>query len=103
MGSCVHAEDLLKKIEDAGFFEGRYKGRVITVHSNQKWRGEGRNGTAIVERGRPGESDRDRHPRQYAERGLGRDQPLHHRSVTRRKLKDSGRAVNWTRTAPAVW
>src|ERR1039457_57365 len=31
----THAEDLLKKIEDAGFFEGRYKGRVITVHSNQ--------------------------------------------------------------------
>jgi type III restriction enzyme len=30
-----HAEDLLKQIEDAGFFEGRYKGRVITVHSNQ--------------------------------------------------------------------
>jgi type III restriction enzyme len=31
----THAEDLRKKIEDAGFFEGRYKGRVITVHSNQ--------------------------------------------------------------------
>jgi type III restriction enzyme len=31
----THAEDLLKKIEDAGFFEGRYKDRVITVHSNQ--------------------------------------------------------------------
>ncbi len=31
----VHANDLLKRIEAAGFFEGRYKGRVITVHSNQ--------------------------------------------------------------------
>jgi len=30
-----HAEELLKQIEDVGFFEGRYKGRVITVHSNQ--------------------------------------------------------------------
>jgi type III restriction enzyme len=31
----VHAGDLLKKIEAPDFFEGRYKGRVITVHSNQ--------------------------------------------------------------------
>jgi type III restriction enzyme len=30
-----HAGDLLKKIEADDFFEGRYKGRVITVHSNQ--------------------------------------------------------------------
>ena len=30
-----HAGDLLKKIEANDFFEGRYKGRVITVHSNQ--------------------------------------------------------------------
>lgn len=31
-----HANDLLKRIEDDSFFEGRYKGRVITVHSNLK-------------------------------------------------------------------
>jgi type III restriction enzyme len=31
----VHAGELLKKIEAPDFFEGRYKGRVITVHSNQ--------------------------------------------------------------------
>ena len=31
----THAGDLLKKIEASDFFEGRYKGRVITVHSNQ--------------------------------------------------------------------
>jgi type III restriction enzyme len=30
-----HADDLLKDIEADNFFEGRYKGRVITVHSNQ--------------------------------------------------------------------
>jgi type III restriction enzyme len=30
-----HANDLLRKIEAPDFFEGRYKGRVITVHSNQ--------------------------------------------------------------------
>ena len=30
-----HAGDLLKKIEADNFFDGRYKGRVITVHSNQ--------------------------------------------------------------------
>jgi len=29
-----HANDLLKRIEDDSFFEGRYKGKVITVHSN---------------------------------------------------------------------
>jgi type III restriction enzyme len=31
----THADDLQKKIEADDFFEGRYKGRVITVHSNQ--------------------------------------------------------------------
>ena len=31
----THAGDLLKKIEASDFFDGRYKGRVITVHSNQ--------------------------------------------------------------------
>ena len=38
-----HAEDLRKKIEADDFFEGRYKGKVITVHSNQ--RGEERDET----------------------------------------------------------
>lgn len=31
-----HANDLQKLIEEDQFFEGRYRGRVITVHSNQK-------------------------------------------------------------------
>lgn len=31
----LHAEVLKKKIEDDSFFEGAYKGKVITVHSNQ--------------------------------------------------------------------
>lgn len=31
----THANDLQKKIEADDFFEGRYKGHVITVHSNQ--------------------------------------------------------------------
>ncbi|UPT75014.1 MAG: DEAD/DEAH box helicase family protein [Elusimicrobiota bacterium] len=31
-----HANNLLKLIEDEAFFEGRYKGKVITVHSNMK-------------------------------------------------------------------
>ncbi|MFQ5752316.1 MAG: DEAD/DEAH box helicase, partial [bacterium] len=30
----THADTLLKAIEDDSFFEGRYKGKVITVHSN---------------------------------------------------------------------
>jgi len=38
-----HANALVLRIEDASFFEGRYKGRVITVHSNQ--RGEERDET----------------------------------------------------------
>jgi len=32
----THANDLHKIIEDAAFFGGRYKGKVITVHSNLK-------------------------------------------------------------------
>jgi type III restriction enzyme len=31
-----HANALMKVIEDDSFFEGRYKGKVITVHSNQR-------------------------------------------------------------------
>ncbi len=31
----LHAEALKKKIENDSFFEGAYKGKVITVHSNQ--------------------------------------------------------------------
>ncbi|MGH8192431.1 MAG: DEAD/DEAH box helicase [Rhodanobacteraceae bacterium] len=31
-----HANDLLKRIEAPEFFEGRYRGKVITVHSNLK-------------------------------------------------------------------
>jgi type III restriction enzyme len=32
----THADELLKKIEDSAFFEGRYKGKAIVVHSNLK-------------------------------------------------------------------
>lgn len=32
----AHADELQKVIEDETFFEGRYAGKVITVHSNQK-------------------------------------------------------------------
>ncbi|MBS1984508.1 MAG: DEAD/DEAH box helicase family protein [Bdellovibrionales bacterium] len=32
----AHAEDLMDTIKSDGFFEGRYKDRVITVHSNQR-------------------------------------------------------------------
>ncbi len=31
----VHADDLQRRVEAVDFFGGRYKGRVITVHSNQ--------------------------------------------------------------------
>ena len=31
-----HADDLVRLIEDDSFFEGRYRGRVIQVHSGQK-------------------------------------------------------------------
>jgi len=31
-----HADDLVKLLEDDSFFEGRYRGRVIQVHSGQK-------------------------------------------------------------------
>src|ERR1039457_6385198 len=39
----VHANALVGTISDESFFEGRYKGRVITVHSNQS--GEDRDDT----------------------------------------------------------
>lgn len=32
----THANELQKTMEDDKFFEGRYRGRVITVHSNQR-------------------------------------------------------------------
>ena len=32
----THADELLKKMEDSAFFEGRYKGKAIVVHSNLK-------------------------------------------------------------------
>lgn len=32
----LHADELVKLIEDDSFFEGRYRGRVIQVHSGQK-------------------------------------------------------------------
>ena len=32
----THADELLRKIEDSAFFEGRYKGKAIVVHSNLK-------------------------------------------------------------------
>jgi type III restriction enzyme len=32
--NTTHANELLQKMESAEFFEGRYSGRVITVHSN---------------------------------------------------------------------
>ena len=42
----THANDLLKRDRRRmTSSEGRYKGKVITVHSNQTRRGEGRNGT----------------------------------------------------------
>lgn len=31
-----HADELVRRMEDEQFFEGRYRGRVITVHSNQR-------------------------------------------------------------------
>ena len=32
----AHANELVRRMEDDAFFEGRYRGRVITVHSNQR-------------------------------------------------------------------
>jgi type III restriction enzyme len=53
-----HANDLVKRIEDDSFFGGRYKGKAITVHSNQ--RGEERDETvqqllSVEERNNPTE------------------------------------------------
>ena len=85
-----------------GFFEGRYKGKVIQVHSSKT----GEEKDEMVERllnGREaGRPDGDRHPRQHAQGRLGRHEPLHHRSASGGQLADAGRTVHRARAAPAL-
>ena len=81
-----HANALMKAIEDEAFFEGRYKGKVIQVHSKQSGEEKGRNRRATHQCGEAGQSDGDRHPRQHAQRRLGRHEPLHHRPAPGGKL-----------------
>ena len=85
----THANDLQKRIEADDFFGGRYKGRVITVHSNQTGRGEGRDCRAAPLRGGPCEPDRDRDSRQHAQGRLGRDEPLHDRPAPHSQFADA--------------
>ena len=46
--------------------------------------------------------DRDRRPRQQAQGGLGRDEPVHDRPPPRRQLEDAGRAVDRPRAPPPL-
>ena len=87
-------------IESEGFFNGRYKGKVIEVHSALPVRRRKRRRAPRC----PGEGQpyRHRHSRQQAERGLGRHQPLHHRSAARVGFGDPYRADPWPRPSPAL-
>ena len=85
----THANDLLKRIEADDFFGGRYKGRVITVHSNQTGEEKDETVQQLLSVEDPANSDRDCDPRQHAQGRLGRDEPLHHRPAPCRQLADA--------------
>ncbi len=98
----THAKELLDLIESDKFFGGRYKGRVLQVDSSQT----GAQEEAMIEKllrvEDPAEAHRDRHSRQHAERGLGCEQPFHHRSFARRQRAHPDRAIHRARLAPAL-
>ena len=54
--------------------------------------GRRRRSATTALRRRPGQPDRDRHPRQHAQGRLGRDEPLHDRAAAGRQLQHAGRA-----------
>ena len=85
----THAGQLLQLIQSDGFFEGRYRDKVIQVDSSrtgQRRRGDDR---APPQGGGCRRADGDRHPRQHAQGRLGRDQPLHHRAACARPMPAS--------------
>ena len=92
----------MKVIEDDAFFGGRYKGKVITVHSNLTGEEKDETVQQLLSVEEPGQSHRDRDPRQHAERRLGRDEPLHNCSAAGGELEDIGGAINRKGTAAAV-
>jgi type III restriction enzyme len=101
-----HASELVKLIEGEQFFDGRYKGRVIQVHSGQRGAEKDENVEKLLSVERTDSADGDRRPRQHAQGGLGRHEPLHDRPAAHGGLAHAGRAVDrpWvcaSRTASA--
>lgn len=98
----THAGQLMQLIRSEQFFEGRYKDKVIQVDSSKNRRGRGRDGAAPPGSGKSRGADRNRHPRQYAQGRLGRDQPVHHRPSSSRQCTDPNRAVDRSGASPFV-
>ena len=98
----VHADDLKRKIEAGGFLRRQLQRKGHYRPLEPEGRGEGRNSTAVALGGEPRQSNGNRDSRQYAERGLGRDQPIHDCPVAGGELEDSRGAVHRTRIALAI-
>ncbi len=74
----THAAELMQLIKSERLFRTPLHGQG---HSGRFQR-EGRGDNRTVTQGRAnGRADRDRHPRQHAQRRLGRNQPLHDRTA----------------------
>lgn len=87
--------------ESEDFFQGRFKSKVVEVHSALR----GEESEEATERLVALEQDgahRDCHPRQQAQGGLGRHQSLHHRPAAGLCLLHSDRANTRARSAPAL-
>ena len=74
----THAGQLLQLIQSEAFFDGRYKDKVIQVDSSKTGKDEEEMIERLLQVEADRRADRDRHPRQYAQRRLGCDQPLYH-------------------------
>jgi len=69
----------------------------------QERRGRRGDGAQAAGRGECGRAHRNRDPREHAQGGVGRDQPLHHRAAASSQRTHAGGAVDRPWAAPAVW
>ena len=96
-----HAQAAAAFIESEKFFKGRFKDKVAEVHSALARRGK-RGGDAAPCGAGTGRPHRDRHSRQQAQGRLGRNEPLHHRSVAGFGVRNPDRTDARARPASAV-
>lgn len=79
-------------IESDRFFEGRYTGKVIEIHSNQRGAEKEENVQRLIDLEKPENPIEIVVHAEHAQRGLGRYQSLHHYSIACGQLSDSHRA-----------